>query len=140
MSRRPDGRRLLFMNSFQSAIADSIDAIRDIAAVDVTYHRGDDWLTLSAVPGESRFTLTDNRGRILKAQTRDYLIKATDLIIDGAIVEPQRGDQIKEDRDRDIAVYEVMRPDAGNEVWRYSDAGRTTIRIHTRLTGTEGKV
>jgi len=125
------------MSNFANAIESGLDAVRDIAGVEGTYHRSSDWTTITAVPAESRFTFTDTTGSVLRAQTRDFIVESDSLRLTGTLVTPQSGDRFKERRARDIAIYEVMRP-AGTDVeWRYVDAGRTRIRIHCRLIGTE---
>jgi len=69
-------------------------------------------------------------------QSRDFLIFTADLILDGSIVSPARGDQIRETVGDATFVYEVMAP--GQEPpWRYSDDFRKTLRVHTKHVDTE---
>ena len=49
---------------------------------------------------------------------------------------PQRGDRVRETQGATVFVYEVTAP--GKEpCWRYSDAYRKTLRIHTKQIDTE---
>lgn len=61
------------------------------------------------------------------------MIRAADLVINGNLVEPEDGDEIIEG-DR---LYEVMSPTVGEPPWRKSGHEGLTIRIHTKLVGTE---
>lgn len=118
--------------SFYRDIAGAVTSIAGIAGVDVTYHRGNDWTRLCAVPGQSTFGFADDNQTITESRSRDYLIDACKLVISGSLVTPERGDQIKERVGNKIHIHEVSRPD-GEQPWRYSDPGRSRIRVHTKL-------
>ena len=92
----------------------------------VTYVRGDDQVVLLATIGRTRFTSTDEYGRVLRHEARDYLVRAADLVLDGVAVRPWSGDQVREGGQ----VYEVMAP-AGEPEWTYADVNRQTVRVHT---------
>ena len=68
---------------------------------------------------------------VIHQRTRDYLISAADLVINGALTRPQRGDEIHEVINGRIQVYEVVSIN-GEPEWRFSDATQLTIRIHTQ--------
>ena len=102
----------------------------------VTYGRGSDSVTLDATIGRTVFESINDYGVIEKTVSRDYLIRASDLILDSVLTLPQRGDQVDEVDGSSTYVYEVMAP--GREpVYRYSDPYRKTIRIHTKHVDTE---
>jgi len=89
-------------------------------------------IELSATVGRTVFEQADEYGIVHKTESRDFLIRSTDLVINGSQVTPKAGDRIRES----TFVYEVMAP--GTEpAWRYSDTYRRTLRIHTKLIGTE---
>ena len=98
--------------------------------VEVEYRRGENALTLQATIGRTIFETTDDYGRITKIESRDFLIRACDLVMDGQITTPTADDKIIEGG----FVYEVMSP-AGQPDWRYSDINRQTLRIHTKQIG-----
>jgi len=100
--------------------------------VEVEYRRGENALTLQATIGRTIFETTDDYGRITKIESRDFLIRACDLVFDTQITTPTAGDKIIEGG----VVYEVMSP-AGQPDWRYSDINRQALRIHTKQTGNE---
>lgn len=90
---------------------------------EVAYARGPQSLTLRATVGRTQFDLADDTGILQRIESRDYLIRASDLTFG----EPKAGDRIT-----DGAVYEVMAP-GGEPPWRYSDPNRKTLRIHTKM-------
>lgn len=98
----------------------------------VIYRRGGDSAEVPATVGKTVFKVTDDYGRFQYIESRDYLISAADLMLKGAQILPEPGDEIVEDG----FVYEVMAPNNEPE-WRYSDSCRNTLRIHTKLTGKE---
>jgi len=100
----------------------------------VIYRRsgGEASFTVPATIGKTIFRIEDNYGRIVHYESRDYLISSADLIINGIIIMPEKGDEIIDEH----FIYEVMAP-ANEPEWRYSDSFRNTLRIHTKMTGKE---
>lgn len=106
-------------------------AAKQVAGVPVTYRRGSDSVTLSAVVGQTPVEREDGAGTTVRSVVRDYLIDAADLVLSGQHVTPQRGDRIEEASGH---VYEVMPAISKSELpWRYSGPGRDVYRVHTRL-------
>ena len=102
----------------------------------VTYHRGVDSVGVQATIGRTVFEVDDGTGFREKIESRDFLILAEDLIINGQVAVPQRGDRIKETQGNTVYVYEVLAP--GEEPhYRFSDLYRKTLRIHTKHVDTE---
>lgn len=102
----------------------------------VVYQRGADAMEVLATIGTTVFQIDDGAGAILRIESRDYLITATELMFGDTPVLPQRGDQIREARGTQVFVYEVMAP--GDEPhWRWSDPYRHTLRIHTKQVDVE---
>ena len=99
-------------------------------SVPVIYRRGDDSAEVSATVGKTVFKVTDDYGRFQHIESRDYLISATDLVLNDTQILPEPGDEIIENG----FIYEVMAPNNEPE-WRFSDSSRQTLRIHTKLTG-----
>ncbi len=87
--------------------------------------------------GQTVFESEDALGVVERFESRDYIVPAADLVLDGALATPERGDRIREANAAGaVFVYEVMAP--GQEpCWRYSDNYRRTFRIHTKLVDTE---
>ena len=102
----------------------------------VTYERSVDSVGLAATIGRTMFEIDNGHGVLERIESRDYLLLANDLVIAGFPVLPQRGDRIRETQGTTTYVYEVMAP--GQEpAWRWSDAYRKTLRIHTKHISTE---
>lgn len=98
----------------------------------VTYSRGEASVSVQASIGRTIYETDRSSGISLDEQTRDYLITAADLVLDGERVEPRPGDHIVEDASPSL-TYEVMAPEGVEQAWRYSDNHRITLRIHTKL-------
>lgn len=102
----------------------------------VSYARGSSTIELLATIGRTEFEQADDFGIVHKVESRDYLIRTTDLLLDGQATLPKRGDQIREIDSATTSIYEVLSP--GNEpVFRYSDPYRKALRIHTKHIATE---
>lgn len=102
------------------------------ASVTVTYRRGGHAVEVTAVIGSTVREAGDSEGFVVRSETRDYLIATADLVIDGVETLPERGDEIVETVGETEIIYEVL-PVHGQELWRYSDPFRRTLRIHTQL-------
>jgi len=112
------------------------DQLKAHATVEVVYGQGAEQVAVKATIGRTLFELGDQYGIVQKVESRDYLIQATDLILSGGAVLPQRGDRIRETQGGKTFVYEVMAP--GKEPpWRYSDPYRKLLRIHAKHVDTE---
>jgi len=102
----------------------------------VVYQRGDESVEVLATVGRTVFETADAYGVVEHSESRDFLILAADLMLDGQAVLPQRGDRIRETQDGRTYVLEVMAPGKEPE-WRWSDGYRQTLRIHTKQVATE---
>ncbi len=102
----------------------------------VSYARGANTVEVQATIGRTVFEQADEYGIVTKTESRDYLIRTADLVLDGQPTLPKRGDQIRETDGGTTFVYEVLSP--GDEpVFRYSDPYRKALRIHTKHIATE---
>jgi len=94
----------------------------------VTYRRaGQGDAEVQATYGKTEFEVADDFGTRIRTHMIDFIILADDLEW-----EPQAGDVIVAHGQR----YEVM-DFAGQGPWRWSDAYRTTMRIHTKHIGAD---
>ena len=100
----------------------------------VTYVRGDDSVEVQAAIGQTNFRFDDRFGATIRHVARDYLIRTSDLVINGQAIEPRRGDRIREVIGGQALEHEVMSPNAsgGEPEWRWSDPFGMTMRIHTK--------
>lgn len=106
----------------------------------VTYSRTDDVerglvagsVSLIATPGDYLFAVSASldKARVEWAD-RDYLIEAALLILNGARVEPEKGDRVTETIDGTVCVYELSTP-TNEPVWRWADTEHVTLRVHCK--------
>jgi len=102
----------------------------------VTYCRSDSSFEVQAAVGKTVFEVDNGSGILESFESRDFLVRAADLVLAGEKTLPERGDRIRETQDETVYVYEVMAP--GREPhYRFSDPYRRTLRIHTKLVDTE---
>lgn len=104
----------------------------------VTYRRGDRAVyDVPATIGRTEYQQDDGAGVITRAESRDFLILACDLVFDGMPALPEPGDRIEETQGGTLFVYEVLPVGGMQPHYRYSDPYRQTLRIHTKLIGEE---
>ncbi len=102
----------------------------------VTYQRASNEVEVQATIGRTVFEQDDHAGGLTRIESRDFLIRAADLVLAAETTLPQPGDRIIESDAIATYTYEVMAP--GSEPpWRYSDVNRSTLRIHTKHVATE---
>ena len=100
----------------------------------VIYKRGAWTVELSATIGRSEFEQVDEYGIVRRIESRDFLIRTTDLVLGAAQVLPKPGDEIRETVGDTTFIYEVMAPGA-EPPYRYSDLYRKALRVHTKYVG-----
>lgn len=103
----------------------------------VVYRRGADEVEVSATIGRTVFEQADDRGLVSRIESRDFLVRAEDLVLAGTPALPKAGDRVRETQDGKTFVYEVMAP-GGEPPFGFSDPYRRTLRIHTKHIATEG--
>jgi hypothetical protein len=100
----------------------------------LSYLRGAKSIDTEGFPGETpfRFDAGPGAGNV-RIVGRDWFIRASELVIDGVQIEPQRGDLIVEDCDGNERRWEVGVPMGSNDPeWRYSDTENVAMRIHAK--------
>ncbi len=102
----------------------------------VVYRRGTDEKEVQATIGRTEFEQADEAGLIHRVESRDFLIRATDLDLGAGPIQPRAGDQVREMQGSQGLVYEVNAP-GGQPPWRYSDPYRRVMRVHTKFVSTE---
>jgi len=107
---------------------------KGFASQSVTYTRGAFTVTVSASVGKTNFLTDDGTGMQINYESRDFIIATADLILNGALTEPQRNDKIVQVLNGKTCTFEVVAPGSEKE-WVYSDPSRATLRIHTKLIG-----
>lgn len=118
------------LNEGREWLADQITAN---ASVMVEYVRGESSIEdLAATVGRSVFDEEDARGNLITVETRDYLIKTSLLVMDAMQVFPMEGDLVIETQSGRAYTYRVL-PVGAEPCYRFADAGRFMLRVHTKL-------
>ena len=120
-----------------AASAQLDDWIADELSRTVVYKRGADTVSVSAAPGRTEFPVDSETAVLESYESRDWMIKAADLVLGEETVLPEPGDQVRDTQGATVYVYEVMAP-AGEQHYRFADDPyRRMLRIHTKLVGLE---
>jgi hypothetical protein len=107
------------------------DRRSQFAVSTVEYLRGSQTASVSATIGKTTFEVDDGYGMLVRSESRDFLVLASDLVLGGSPAFPQRGDKIQQTDGEMTFNYEVTAP--GKEpCWRWSDSFHKTLRIHTK--------
>ena len=103
----------------------------------VIYARGAQSFCVQATLGRKLLKTTDSYGETrIEVTDMDFLILATDLVLNRERIEPKSGDMVRVTQGDQVLTYEVTA--YGNEpAWRYSDQFNTVLRIHTKFVATE---
>ena len=102
----------------------------------VVYERGASSVEVQATLGETTFEQADDFGIVQKIESRDFLVRTADLVLDDQPALPKSGDRIRDTEGEQVFIYEVSAP--GSEPpFRYSDPYRKALRIHTKHIATE---
>tara|TARA_R110000824_G_scaffold132257_1_gene294631 strand:- start:4836 stop:5219 length:384 start_codon:yes stop_codon:yes gene_type:complete len=117
--------------SVQSDVSAALAAARAAFGEPVIYSRGGTNKTLTAAPGSTERERADFDGLTTIDRRADWLILASDLT-DAGLGVPQSGDLITATADAETDAWEVL-PIGAEPCYRYRDAERTEIRVHTSL-------
>ncbi len=116
------------MALLDDALAFHVKTLNSAAGETITFKRGDDTVSLTAVVGQSQFDELSTTGEVhALSKTVDFLVKPASLVLSGSAVLPQRGDLIQRS---DGSQYDVL-PGVEGTAWQYSDGRKTFLRIHS---------
>ena len=118
---------------FDTNVKAALEHIRKAVGKKVKYKRGTDTVTLSAARGNTFFRYRAEDNIRIQYEEKEFLIGVDDLVLAGSKVQPQRGDEIIEEYGTKTYTYQVIQTDAADDVWSFSDAGKTTYRVFAKL-------
>ena len=96
---------------------------------DVVYQRGSSSVSLKATAGSTDSMQTDQGGVLVGYTSRNWLIQAADLVLDGRTVVPEVGDTIVHGG----RVFRVTTDNSGEKPFRDSGSNGVTWRIYTKV-------
>ena len=97
----------------------------------IVYQRGSSTVSITAVVGKTDGERMDSGGSAYSFTSTDFIIEAEDLVLDGEIILPQRGDRIVYGG----GVYTVLANSSGEKPYANSTPDGSTLRIYAKLTG-----
>ena len=115
----------------QDGVAWLARQLEGAAGRDVTYTRGDESVSLSAVPAEVDIEALDAGGMPIRAHLTDWILRADQLVLAGQPVQPEAGDRIRAARGVRFVTYEVM--SLGDlKHFEPMDPDYALLRVHTK--------
>lgn len=105
------------------------DKQRQHASEPVTYSRSDASAAVRAVRGRAQTVTEDDSGLQIPTGDGDWIIEASELVLDGNATEPRSGDRIT---DASGVIFEVSPPGPGLQEWVYAEPTQLRYRIHTK--------
>jgi hypothetical protein len=104
------------------------------ASQTVSYYRGLQYVQVQATFGRKLLRLENLDGGVRTQWTdMDFLIRATDLILNGSPIFPTRKDVIVITAPLSVQSFEVAPYGPTDPPWRWSDPYQNMMRIHTKL-------
>lgn len=119
-----------------AAVLAGFRALRAMQGVSAVYWRGTESVALTVVVGKSDHNVADAQGVVTTWQSQDVLLEASQLILGGARVEPDRGDTVRLTLNGADIVCRVQFPDPNRPAFKFSDPYRQILRVHTAQTET----
>ena len=116
-------------NSLRTAVAGMFTTLRAAAGETILYRRGGQSVELPAVTADVAYEQQDSEGFTQVFHSRDFLVEAAGLLLDGETVLPQEHDRIRQLHEDNF--YEVMGPGDG-PCFQFSDPYEQQFRIHTK--------
>jgi hypothetical protein len=98
------------------------------------YRRGNYSVSLTVVIGSQLLRVSDRQGNVkMERADADFLIEASDLVLNGSATEPASGDYVDVSIGSETKRYELM-PVGSEPAWRYADpTGQSQYRVHTKF-------
>jgi hypothetical protein len=115
----------------QDGVALLASILKDYESVAVTYNRGQGSVSIAATRQMHQYEVVDAEGFGITMLSRDYIIQAADLILNGSEVTPRPGDRIVETIRSVSETFEVM---AIGQMKEYEplDTDGVMLKIHTK--------
>ncbi len=122
------------MARFDDQLERGLKRLRSVAGKTVTYRRGAQSVAWNVIVGQSDYTTTDDSGMPVSNQTRDFMGAGAELVLGGERIDPHVGDVIEESDGIRVRTHFVTAL-GDDQPWRWCDAGRSTLRVHTKERG-----
>ena len=106
--------------------------MKEAFPAEITYTRDGVTIPLIATVGQTRFaSQMEGKARVEFGEI-DLIIESKDLVFDGAVTTPLKGDRIAITLNGTAMTLELMIPQTREPSWRYSDPERKRIRLHLK--------
>ncbi len=121
------------MSRFSRAIDKMLDKTNRDAGGEITYTRtGSGNVTLNATFGRAEYLEQSGDGGITKYTARDFIVKASDLVISAVAITPRRNDSIAATIEGVAKTFQVI--EMNGQAYSIDPHG-VMVRIHTKEIG-----
>lgn len=124
------------MNMFQRGMRCLAKKLEQHASQRFLYGRGASRVEIAATLGTSDLQSTDTEGVTTVIQTQDFIFKTSLLVLNGELTLPETGDRITQIVDGRELIFKAV-SSGSLECYRFCDAERTLLRVHTLLESDE---
>ncbi len=119
------------MSAFATDLAAGLESVLSEAGGRMLYRRHQYSVEITrAARGKTDHVSIDGNGFSVLVRTADFLFDASELVLNGAVTEPLRGDQLVDLEAAGQPVFEVTQ-NKSLPSFKYSDAAQSRIRVHT---------
>jgi hypothetical protein len=122
------------MNMLQNGIGWLESALMANASVIVTYHRGNDSVSVNAVEGTTRTEESFDGAVSVRSKVLDFIIDSTLIDFGNGPTAPRVADRIRKTVSGEVLEFAVVEL-AGGSVTSPLDGRSKLIRVHTKFTG-----
>lgn len=118
-------------NLLQDGAAWLAERLIESAGRTASYRRGGNVASgLNLIPTESRHQATDRNGQVITQRMADWLIKGSDLVLNGKTILPLTGDVVETTIGAKSEQYEVV-PAPDGRAFEFEDSHQHMLRVHT---------
>lgn len=119
-------------NLIQNGVTWLGEKLRTAAGHTVSYRRGTQAVSITAVPIRGRRSVIGADGVAILITSYEWQVKASELLFSGSAVEPRSGDIIAETVGATTVKYQVLDMDEQNPCYEFLDAGGAELIIRTK--------
>lgn len=118
-------------NALSEALDHLTTTLKGEAGESVTYRRGANTVTITAIPARTQTPIDDGVSVGVAILSEDFIVVPDELVLAGNRTLPQPGDEIDRTVDGAVTHTYVVRPESGMDCYSI-DPLRRTLRIHTK--------
>jgi len=121
------------VSAFDGIAAKALANFYSLGGVSVAYARGSLSCAPTAIPEDEMRTELGGEGYVVNISRRSWLIRLSQLVLDGSATLPERGDIITEVCDGIPLTWQVVSGEGQETAYEYTGTDRSEVRVRTVL-------